>query len=112
MTTMMMIAATTSPAPCVSHDGSNDSCVRLPFPQRMPNDPILVPPYSKSISKWEVVATVVDDFVVDIAEEAFVCAVGVHGAFAARLVVVVDDTVVVVVAMAVVDVDDHYDPVV
>ena len=109
---MMMIAATTSPAPCVSHDGSNDSCVRLPFPQRMPNDPILVPPYSKSISKSEVVATVVDDFVVDIAEEAFVCAVGVHGAFAARLVVVVDDTVVVVVAMAVVDVDDHYDPVV
>ena len=105
MLTVMMIAATTSPSPCVSLDGSIDGYVRIPFPPRMPNDPIPVPPYSKEISKWEVVVTVVDEFVVDIAEEAFVFVV----------VVADDDTVVVVVvvAMAIVAVvDDHYYPVV
>ena len=103
MMNVLMIGATTSPAPCVSLDGSIDGYVRTPFPRRMPDDPILVLPYSKEISKWEVVVTAVDDFVVDIAEEAFVCAG-----------VVVDDTVVVVdvVAMAVVAVDDQYYPVV
>ena len=107
-----MIAAITSPSPCVSLDGSNGGYVQLPFPRRMPNDPILVPPYSKSISKWEPVVTVVDDFVVDIANEAFVCAVVVHEAVDARLVLVVDNTAGAVAMAVVVAVDDRYDPVV